>query len=52
MLEGERGEQRLVAVVSAMGSVLASGRQVTLAVKVGPWTGALLEALAAKPREE
>jgi hypothetical protein len=52
VLEGEGGERRLVAIVSAMGSVLASGRQVTLAVKVGPWTGALLEALAAEPREE
>ena len=52
VLQGEEADRRLVAVVSAMGSVLSSGRQVTLAVQVGPWTGPLLEALAAEPREE
>lgn len=50
--EGGAGERRLVAVVSAMGSVVASERQVTLAVLVGPWMALLLESLAAEPLPE
>ena len=35
-----------------MGRVLATGRQVTLAVLVGPWIKPLLAALTAQPWEE
>ena len=53
VLQGEGEDRRLVAVVSAMGTVAVQrASQVTLAVLVGPWIGPLLAALAAEPREE
>jgi V8-like Glu-specific endopeptidase len=52
VLQGGEADRRLVAVVSAMGSVVATADEVTLAVLVGPWIEPLLAALAAEPREE
>jgi V8-like Glu-specific endopeptidase len=52
VLQGEGDATRLVGVVSAMGRVLASEREVTLSVLVGPEIDALLEALAAAPMDE
>ena len=52
VFQGEAEGRRLVAVVSAMGRVLASEEPVTLAVPVGPWIEPLLAALAAQPWEE
>ena len=52
VFEGADGDRRLVAVVSAMGKVQATAREVTLAVLVGPWIEPLLAALAAAPRGE
>jgi protease YdgD len=52
VLQGEGGDLRLVAVVSAMGTALATGEPVTLAVETGPWIEPLLAALAHEPRVE
>ena len=52
VLQGEEGERRVVAVVSAMGTALASKDPVTIAVLAGPWIEPLLAALAAEPRAE
>ena len=49
---GRGGGPPLVAVVSAMGTALASKEPVTIAVLAGPWIEPLLAALAAEPREE
>lgn len=52
VFQGKAEGRRLVAVVSAMGRVLASEEPVTLAVLVEPWIEPLLAALAAEPRQE
>jgi V8-like Glu-specific endopeptidase len=52
VLEGEGREARLVAVVSALGKVIANGADVTLAVLTEPGFTALREALDAAPRED
>ena len=52
VLQGGEDDRRLVAVVSAMGSVVATRNEVTLAVLVGPWIAPLLVSLAAEPIEE
>ena len=49
VFQGEGEAARLVAVVSAMGKVLATGGDVTLAVLVEPGLGALIEELRAAP---
>ncbi len=49
VFEGEGEARRLVAVVSAMGEVLATGGDVTLAVLVEPGLDALLDELWAAP---
>ncbi len=52
VFQGEGGERRLVAVVSAMSTDLAAGRPVTVAVRLGSWMPRLLEALAERAVEE
>jgi hypothetical protein len=52
VFQGEGEARRLVAVVSAMGRVLATGDDVTLAVLVEPGLDALVEALRAAPIED
>jgi V8-like Glu-specific endopeptidase len=51
VLEGAGEDARLVAVVSAMGKVVASGADVTLAVTVEPAIAALRDALREAPLE-
>jgi hypothetical protein len=51
IFQDEGKAARLVAVVSAMGEVLGTGADVTLAVPVGPGLDALLEELRAAPPE-
>jgi hypothetical protein len=51
LLQGEGADARLVGVVSAMGNVLGSGRQVTLAVLIDDDLDALLAELAQAPEE-
>jgi hypothetical protein len=45
-------DRRLVAVVSAMGNALSTGREVALTVLVAGWIEPLLTALSAAPRDE
>lgn len=52
VFQGEGAARRLVAVVSAMGKVLATGSDVTLSVLVEPGLDALLEELRAAPLDD
>jgi hypothetical protein len=52
VLQGEGEDARLVAVVSAKGRVLATGGDVTLAVRVDPALDVLREALDAAQLED
>jgi V8-like Glu-specific endopeptidase len=52
VFESAGEDRRLVAVVSAMGNALSTGREVTLTVLVAGWIEPLLAALSAAPRDE